>query len=265
MDSYNESTLYKNFVFSLQPFVMLVHLMSKLQVYKLVKIALTSISNINIITDMKRIIKILAIALVASISLSSCHRKAITQEEIDEFSHQINEKLEQLNNTKTSDSYVIINDSSATDSIVKIKAENDKQKAEITIIQAQKDRFESEGIFVVAIVFIAIVTPFASVVLIIFFAIRGITSRQRERNKLIEKAIDNNYTLPEDFFASQKNPRTRLQSALVWLAWGIGTMGFFYIVDPTETAYAIGLIPLLVGVAKLITYFVEDRKKENNQ
>ncbi len=214
---------------------------------------------------MKRLVYFSVVALIACVSLSSCKREAITQEDIEEFSRQINAKLEQLDNKKTSDSSVFISDSSATDSIINIKAENDNQKAEITIIQAQKDRFKSEGIFVVAIVFIVIVTPFASIILIAFFAIRGITNRQRERNKLIEKAIENNYPLPEDFFASQKNTRTRLQSSLVWLAWGIGTMGFFYIVDPTETAFSIGLIPLLVGVAKLITYFVEDRKKESEE
>ena len=214
---------------------------------------------------MKRLIYFFTISIIASISFSSCQRKAITQEEIEEFSRQINEKLEQLDRINSSNSSVVINDSSATDSIVRIKAENDTQKAEITIIQNQKDRFESEGIFILAIVFIAIVTPFASIVLIIFFAIRGITSRQRERNKLIEKAIDNNYPLPDNFFISQKSPRTRLQSALVWLAWGVGVVAFFLIVDPTVTAYSLGLIPLLVGAAKLITYFIEDRKKDNNQ
>lgn len=214
---------------------------------------------------MKRLIYFFTISIIASISFSSCQRKAITQEEIEEFSRQINEKLEQLDRINSSNSSVVINDSSATDSIVRIKAENDTQKAEITIIQNQKDQFESEGIFILAIVFIAIVTPFASIVLIIFFAIRGITSRQRERNKLIEKAIDNNYPLPDNFFISQKSPRTRLQSALVWIAWGVGVVAFFLIVDPTVTAYSLGLIPLLVGAAKLITYFIEDRKKDNNQ
>ena len=211
---------------------------------------------------MRRLIYFLSVAFIAGISFTSCQRKAITQAEIDEFSRQINKKIEQLDKIKTSDSSVIINDSSATDSIVKIKAENDKQKAEITIIQGQNDRLKSEGVFIIAIVFIAIVTPFTSLVLIVFFAIRGITCRQRERNKLIEKAIDNNYPLPDDFFSSQKNPRTRLQSALVWLAWGIGIISFCLIMS-NDTVYAIGLIPLLVGIAKLITYFVEDRKKED--
>ena len=211
---------------------------------------------------MKRLVYFLVVALIANISLSSCQRKAISQEEIDEFSRQINAKLEQIDNKTTSDSNAFINDSSSADSIVKIKTEKENQKAEITIIQHKNDGENFSGVF---IVFIAIATPFACAVLIVFFIIRGITSRQREHNKLIEKAIENNYPLPDNFFDAPKRHKSRLQSSLVWLAWGIGTMGFFYIVDPTETAYSIGLIPLLVGVAKLITYFVEDHKKESEE
>lgn len=211
---------------------------------------------------MKRIFYILTIALITNISFSSCQRKAISQEEIDEFSRQINAKLEQIDNNATSDSNAFINDSSSADSIIKIKAEKENQKAEITIIQHTNDGENFSGVF---IVFIAIITPFACAVLIVFFIIRGITSRQREHNKLIEKAIENNYPLPDNFFDTPKRHKSRLQSSLVWLAWGIGTMGFFYIVDPTETAYSIGLIPLLVGAAKLITYFIEDRKKEREE
>ena len=211
---------------------------------------------------MKRLVYFLVVALIANISLSSCQRKAISQEEIDEFSRQINAKLEQIDNKTTSDSNAFINDSSSADSIVKIKTEKENQKAEITIIQHKNDGENFSGVF---IVFIAIATPFACAVLIVFFIIRGITSRQREHNKLIEKAIENNYPLPDNFFDAPKRHKSRLQSSLVWLAWGIGTMGFFYIVDPTETAYSIGLIPLLVGAAKLITYFIEDRKKEREE
>ena len=211
---------------------------------------------------MKRLVYFLVVTLIANISLSSCQRKAISQEEIDEFSRQINAKLEQIDNKTTSDSNAFINDSSSADSIVKIKTEKENQKAEITIIQHKNDGENFSGVF---IVFIAIATPFTCAVLIVFFIIRGITSRQREHNKLIEKAIENNYPLPDNFFDAPKRHKSRLQSSLVWLAWGIGTMGFFYIVDPTETAYSIGLIPLLVGVAKLITYFVEDHKKESEE
>mgnify|MGYP003294740799 CR=1 FL=1 len=215
---------------------------------------------------MKRIIYLLAVALVISISFSSCQRKAITQEEIDEFSRQINERLEEINNNNKNNDTVITIDSTGTDTTVKINTNTPqtKQNTEITIIQRDNTNF-GESIETVIIVFIAIITPFACLVLIVFFIIKGITSRQREHNKLIEKAIENNYPLPDKFFDTPKRHKSRLQSSLVWLAWGIGTMGFFYIVDPTETAYSIGLIPLLVGVAKLITYFVEDHKKESEE
>lgn len=210
---------------------------------------------------MKRLVYVLMVAVIASVTFSSCSRKAITQEEIDDFNRQISEKLEKIENKSSRKFDSVTIDSTGTDSIVRINADNDNKKAEITIIQGHND---GENFGEVLIVFIAIVTPFACVVLIVFMALRTVTTRQRERNKLIEKAIENNYTLPHDFFASYRNARTRLQSALVWLAWGVGIMAFFLIITD-ETVYAIGIIPLLVGVAKLITYFVEDRKKEENQ
>ena len=208
-------------------------------------------------TLMKRIIYILTITLIAGISFSSCQRKAITQEEIDEFSSQINEKLIEINNNK--DSVTIKIDSTNTDTTITVN-ENKSQKNEITIIQGQGD---SQSPAIVLIVFIAVVTPFACVVLIIFFIIRAITSRQREQNKLIEKAIENNYPLPSDFFTPAQKVRSRLQSSLVWLAWGIGIFGALFILAPNDSIYAIGLIPMFVGIAKLIAYFVEDRKSND--
>lgn len=210
---------------------------------------------------MKRLVYVLMIAVIASVTFSSCSRKALTQEEIDDFNRQISEKLEQIENKSSRNIDTITIDSTGTDSIVKTDADNNSKKTEITIIQGHND---GEHAGEVLIVFIAIVTPFACVVLIVFMILRTVTTRQRERNNLIEKAIENNYTLPHDFFASYRNARTRLQSALVWLAWGVGIMAFFLIITD-ETVYAIGIIPLLVGVAKLITYFVEDRKKEGKQ
>lgn len=210
---------------------------------------------------MKRLVYVLMIAAIASVTFSSCSRKAITQEEIDDFNRQISEKLEQIENKASRNNDSVTIDSTGSDSIVRINADNDNKKAEITIIQGHNDGKHIGEVF---IVFTAIVTPFACVVLIVFLALRAVTFRQRERNKLIEKAIDNNYILPHDFFANYHNARTRLQSALVWLAWGVGIMVFFLIITD-ETVYAIGIIPLLVGIAKLITYFVEDRKKEEKR
>ena len=207
---------------------------------------------------MRRLVYFLTIALIASISLSSCQRKAITQEEINELNRQISEKLAMVKNNDDTTTSITI-DTASTDSTIKINTPKNDKKTEITIIQGHKDW----GKFgVVLVVFSALIAPFVCAVLIVFFIIRGITSRQREHNKLIEKAIECNYPLPNDFFKAPKQHKSRLQSALVWLAWGIGIISFCLIMS-NDTVYAIGLIPLLVGIAKLITYFIEDRKKED--
>ena len=72
-------------------------------------------------------------------------------------------------------------------------------------------------------------------------------------------------TLPESFFAiPEAEKKSRLQSGLVWIGWGLGLICLFAVCGSIKTAM-IGLIPLFVGTAKLITYFVEDRKKDNNE
>ena len=203
---------------------------------------------------MKRLAYFLTIVITANIFFSSCQRKAITQEEIDEFSKKINTELVQLNKHVDDSISVEISDSSSSDSVI-ITPNESAKIANISIHQSNNDA----GFWVVLIVLIAVIIPFASLVLIIFFALRAITSRQREHNKLIEIAIKSNYPLPDNFFSKPQTSRTRLQSALVWLACGIGSIVFFLIVFD-DALYAIGIIPLLIGIAKLITYYVEDRE-----
>ena len=204
---------------------------------------------------MKRLAYFLTIVIIANIFFSSCQRKAITQEEINEFSQKINAELAEINKNAKDSITTAIPDSSSSDSVVIITPDESAKIANISIHQSNNDA----GFWLVLIVLIAVVIPFASLVLIIFFALRAITSRQREHNKLIEIAIKSNYPLPDNFFSKPQTSHTRLQSALVWLACGIGTIAFFLVIFD-DALYAIGIIPLLIGIAKLITYFVEDRK-----
>ena len=68
---------------------------------------------------MRRLVYFLSVALIASISLSSCQRKAITQEEIDNLNRQISEKLAAIDNNNDTTTSITI-DSANTDSIVRI-------------------------------------------------------------------------------------------------------------------------------------------------
>jgi hypothetical protein len=99
----------------------------------------------------------------------------------------------------------------------------------------------------------------------IFFICYFIYRKRTIRYRIAEKAIEKNMTLPESFFAiPEAEKKSRLQSGLVWIGWGLGLICLFAVCGSIKTAM-IGLIPLFVGVAKLITYFVEDRKKDNNE
>lgn len=126
---------------------------------------------------------------------------------------------------------------------------------------------ESEGddglhkVQLVAIIF-GTVTGALIIILPVFLICYFIYRRRTIRYRIIEKAIENNVQLPSEFYKGEeaRPRRSRLQSALVWIAWGVGIILFLLIADGTD-GIGFGIIPILVGIAKLITYIVEDRKK----
>ena len=76
---------------------------------------------------MRHLVYFLATALIASISFTSCQRKAITQEEIDELNRQISEKLAMIENNDDTTTSITI-DSASTDSTIKVNTpQNDKK------------------------------------------------------------------------------------------------------------------------------------------
>ncbi len=108
---------------------------------------------------------------------------------------------------------------------------------------------------------VAIVVPFAFVILVIWIICRYSTSRNRERSKLIEMSIRERVPLPDAFYKTEKSyylgPR-RLSSGIVWIGVGISVSLFFFAVGSEEMA-ALGLIPLFVGIARIVVYFVGKR------
>lgn len=124
-------------------------------------------------------------------------------------------------------------------------------------------RETGERIVELTAIILGISIPFASVILVIFLALSHVHKKRKLRYHTIELAITSGHELPDSFYESFDNPKhkSRLQSALVWMAWGLGLGLLFFVCGEPEFA-AIGSIPLLVGIAKLITYFVEDRPKK---
>lgn len=122
--------------------------------------------------------------------------------------------------------------------------------------------------------------------LVVFAVLTFIAFRQwlrHQRRVLIHKerlaAIEKGTALPEMPGEPEKGrlnvQRILLLSGLIWLAVGIGGMiaGSVILADPAirampealpPTAYLGGLIPILIGLAHLIVYFVDRSHREGN-
>lgn len=108
---------------------------------------------------------------------------------------------------------------------------------------------------------VAITVPFAFVIVLIWLIFRYSTSRNRERNKLIELSIRERSPLPDSFYKSERSYYTgprRLSSGIIWIGVGIAFISFFACVGSDEMA-VLGLIPMFVGVARIVVYFVGKR------
>ena len=109
--------------------------------------------------------------------------------------------------------------------------------------------------------------------------------KRRQKYKVIEKAIENNYPLPPGFLGKDIRPTTiqhihytqgqpgtgettqnitefkvndwaNFRSGIKWCAWGVAFMLFFLIVDAPIWVFAI--IPLIIGLGKLFaTYKIQ--------
>lgn len=139
--------------------------------------------------------------------------------------------------------------------------ESDSISSSTVVFKGVESDSDSHKVQLVAIIF-GTLTGAMIIILPVFLICYFIYRRRTIRYRIIEKAIENNIQLPTEFYKGEeaRPRRSRLQSALVWIAWGVGIITFLLIADGKD-GIGFGIIPILVGTAKLITYIVEDRKK----
>lgn len=112
----------------------------------------------------------------------------------------------------------------------------------------------------------AIVVPFAFIILLIWLIFRYSTSRNRERNKLIEMSIRERVPLPDAFYKSEQKYYTgpkRLGSGIIWIGVGVAFTAFFACAGSDEMSM-LGIIPMFVGIARIVVYFVSKYNDRQN-
>lgn len=136
---------------------------------------------------------------------------------------------------------------------------------------------------VVPIVGIVFGLPCAAIVCIVWFLTNYFIRRNRDKNALISKAIDNDYTLPDAFFSqpasseaaigdesqisaanstkmfaaqplSQRDPR-RFSTGIMLVCIGVPVFLFFLVNGVPSAAFLCGGILIFIGAAKLLSYY----------
>jgi len=109
---------------------------------------------------------------------------------------------------------------------------------------------------------LALTVPFAAAIICLWLFLNYLRKVTFDRNRVVETAIREGRELPPAFFyiLGKTSPERRFKAALLWIAWGLGLMIFFIIVDATPVV-ALMSIPVMIGVAKVVTYFMFDRKR----
>ena len=106
---------------------------------------------------------------------------------------------------------------------------------------------------------VGIIVPFLAGFLMIFFILKYQYNKKKEKYAVVMKALEMGKDLPAEFFQEPKKAHSPLEAALTLIAVGIGlgVMGFFL----KPIFYGIGVICLLVGIAKFIAWKIETKKE----
>ena len=237
--------------------------------------------------------KAIYLSLLASVMLTSClgdvripenskpDEKAITEE----IRGELKDQLSDISITDTIYSEYVSQDTIIADGDTIIKANATSKlpsqvatykvdMPDINVVIDQYDGLEnmqrSRQKTLIAI--LGIVAPCATIAILAIVLGVFLYKRMRSRHGLIEKAIECNYQLPDAFYDTNATPKEDNQNGGVGnipplpaevrmrdsgLKIGLTGIGIIiiFLVWGTEELAVIGVIPLLIGLGKLLTYY----------
>ncbi len=213
---------------------------------------------------MKRIIlPLLSVVLLAV--CSACHTQNDNQMLRDEIVNELMQIVSELNDSSFNDIVILAENGNNTSLDIDKSQLTPDGKGNV-LMTVQIDVEDNEGLggeYLVSIICggLAIAGAFLTPILIGYFICYFIFRSKRDRNNLIREAISSGYALPKEFFITHV-PRERLQSAVTYIAWAVGLFLFFMIINTKAIAY-LCFIPFIIGLGKLLAYFLYEHKKRN--
>lgn len=212
---------------------------------------------------MKQLIKYPIIALICAIV--SIPLVASAQSSFQTTANNITEVISALSDNL--DSITTSLDSIGAQQVV-IGDKNNEQWLQLEKIRLQ----HNEEMMQYYVGIVAIIVGCAMLILIcvlpVFIICYFIYRKRIWRYRILEKAIENKVELPEKLLEdieatqSEKRAKSPLESAFMWIACGVGVM-LFNIFCNNYALAGLCIIPLLVGIAKLATYFIERNNHSN--
>lgn len=114
--------------------------------------------------------------------------------------------------------------------------------------------------------FLSVLLPFVTAIAILLIIFITKHYRDKERNKVIIKAIEAGKDIDPEMFKQPVNPKKAdpLTSALSAIGAGAGIFAAFYFFFGGMRFAAFGLIPFFIGIGQLVAYFV-NKNKDNTQ
>lgn len=110
---------------------------------------------------------------------------------------------------------------------------------------------------------VAVILIFGTPVIIVLAVLRHRANRQRMVNEMVLKLADKGQPIPPELFVEPVRRKSDLRSGMTLVGVGVGLMGFFYF-SGGEEGIGIGLIPLMIGVGQLISWKIEQSRKDRD-
>lgn len=201
-----------------------------------------------------------ALLLTVIVGLVSCNARTSSDDKLtNELVQCFQAATTQLNDSVFKDVVLNMKPDTVT---VKAKTKSDHGNIIINITQNKKRKGDDQvPAFVSICAITSVVGIFIGPVLIVIAICWAILRGRRQRNQIIYEAMMRNYQLPAEFYRKAPKER-RLQNAFAYMAWSIGLFVFFMMVHSRAIAMLM-IIPFILGIGRLVSYFIESRKKQD--